>query len=954
MKTLPENLKVHVVSHTHWDREWRQPFEFFQTYLVKCLDKLFGIFERNHDYKSFLLDGQAVILDDYLEMRPERTEDVRRWLKTGRLFAGPWYSLIDNNLVAGESIIRNLLYGTRIAKEYGGCMHEGYLISSFGHCGQMPQIFSGFGISSIIFSRGISQWQTKSELVWEAPDGTRALAIHLPDRYTKSNWFYLIHRPGCVGRDAMDWKYRWHADSPVHSCDKDSANNYWWRTGEKFLADKANWIRCVEQLIEKALSASSIPILLAMDGVDHLFPHEAVTDIIRTANEYFGREVLIHSSLPAYIADVRSCVEKNHVKLEVKRGEMRRPMRVPGFNQLLAGTASARMRMKLLNHAAETALIRIAEPLCTLAWLNGSEYPGAFLNKAWKLLMANHAHDGICGTSTDAVHNAMADRYVRARNLADFLTYEAIKKIAAKIDMAKLAERELALAVFNTTGFTRTRVVRAVVDIPYEWGAAGVEVCDIGGKPVPFVLCSKQREEREILADHDAQLGFLCLRIELEFLAQDLPAYGYKTFIVRPGIWQHPNPQSAIRNPPAPARLRQSAIASAAAQIENEFLKVRAESDGSLTLTDKKTGQVYTGLNVFASSGDVGDSTTFMPPMDDFTVYSSGFDTGVEVAEKGPLRASLRIIKRMRIPAYCEPKAKPVELVETAQPFKAHRSPETIEETITSTITLEYGARRIEIRIEVENQTRDHRLRVLFPTGARGAETWLTDAPFDVVERAIKLPDTHNWAEPWPETQPIQSWFAVSDAERGLAIFTKGIPEAACIDDEERTLALTLLRCTRRSIGEDYAQEGAQCLGRYIFEYAVQPFSGDWKRQGFPRTAADFVTPVRAILSAPGREGILPDEAEHVSLNVQPENLAGNIVVSSIKKAEDSDALIMRIFNPTPDEISAKVQAADILGEPKRVRLDESPQKLQNADKSERTQFTIHPYKIISLLFQKR
>lgn len=938
MNNLPKDLKVHVVSHTHWDREWRQPLEFFQPYLVKCLDRLFKIFKRNPAYKAFLLDGQTVMVEDYLEVRPECENEIRDYLKNRRLFTGPWYSLIDNNLVDGESIIRNLLYGTRLAKKYGACMKEGYLISSFGHCGQMPQIFSGFGVHSILFSRGISEWQAKSELIWEAPDGTQCLGLHLPDRYTKSNWFYLVHRPGCVGRDAMDWKYRWPADGPMHACDSESANHYWWRTQEVFLKDKDLWIQCVNRLIEKCLSVSAIPILLAMDGVDHLFPHEDVPDIIKTANEHFGREILFHSSFPAYVADVRKYLKKNKIELENWKGEMRRPMKVPGFNQLLAGTVSARMNMKLLNHAAETALIRLAEPLCSLAYIHGSEYPKPFIDKAWKLLMVNHAHDGICGTSADAVHDAMADRYKRAANLADFNAYESLKDLVVRIDTANLKERELALTVFNTTGFSRTGVVRAVVDIPYEWNASGVEICDVNGKAVPFLLKTKQKQEREILADHEAQLGFLCLRIELEFLAKDLPAFGYKTFLVRPGAW----PQKVKSKDPA------SVACTAPLQIENEFLKVKAESDGTITITDKKTGQTYSGLNLFASSGDVGDSTAYTPPMSDFTVFSNQFQGSVELVDDGPISASLRITKRMILPAYCEPKAKLVELVETAQPFKAHRSTDTVEEIITTIVTLEYGSRRVDIRTTVENSARDHKLRVLFPSGALKANAWLADAPFEVVERDIALPDTTDWAEPWPETQPIRSFFAVCDDNRGLAVFTKGIPEAVCLDDEDRTLALTLLRCTRRSIGEDYSQSGAQCLGKYHFEYSLQTFSGDWKSQGFPQTASDFITPIRAILSASGRKGALPTEAEYISFTVKPKKASGNLVLSAIKKAENAKGLIVRLYNPTDLNLSVEIKASKELGNFKLVNSDETPVKIAQGSKPEQS-INIGPYKICAL-----
>lgn len=945
MKNLPMDLRVHVVSHTHWDREWRQPFEFFQPYLVKCLDQLFDIFKSDPKYKSFLLDGQAVMLEDYLEVCPERARDVRRWLRKGRLFAGPWYSLIDNNLVAGESIIRNLLYGTRTAQASGAAMTEGYLISSFGHCAQMPQIFSGFGIASVIFSRGISEWQTKSELFWESPDGTRSLAFHLPDRYTKSNWFYLVHRPGCVGRDAMDWSYRWHADGPVHACDAASADHYWWRTQEAFLRDKALWVGCVENLIEKALAVSAVPILLAMDGVDHIFPHRDVPEIIRAANEHFGREVLVHSNLPAYIADVRAYLKKTGVKLEVKQGEMRRPIRVPGFNQLLPGTISARMNMKLLNHAAETSLIRLAEPLCTLAWLNGAGYPKPFIDRAWKTLMVNHAHDGICGTSVDAVHDAMAERYVRARNLADFVAYEALKEIVVKIDTTRLAEREILLTVFNTTGFSRSRVVRAVVDIPYIWKPAGLEICDMKGRPVPFVLKSKQREEREILADHEAQLGFLCLRVEVDFLAEDLPAYGYKSYIVRPGAWLNPGTPAKVGRF-APARQ------TAPSQIENEYLRVKAESDGSLTITDKRTGRIYSGLNVFASSGDVGDSTTFAPPMGDSTAYSTGAASAVEVAETGPLSASLRVTRRMALPAHCEPKTKNIELVETAQPFKAHRSSVTVEEVITSTITLECGAQRVEIKTAIDNVARDHRLRVLFPSGATGAKTWVADAPFDAVEREICLPDAHDWTEPWSETQPVSSWFAASDGKCGLTVLTKGIPEAACLDDETRTLVLTLLRCTRRSIGEDYSLEGSQCLGRHVFEYAIQPFAGEWKSQGLTQSAADFITPLRAILSASQRKGRLPDTAEYLMLDVRPKSAAANIRLSCIKKSEEGEAVIIRLWNPASQKAFVKLHLAGKTREPRPVQSDE----IKNAPipRDGKGYFVLGPYKIATFKFARK
>ncbi len=932
-RNWPSDLKVHVVSHTHWDREWRLPIDFFQLKLQRCLDHLFEIMEADPSYRAFLLDGQAVMVEDYLEGRPERAALFESYVREGRLQVGPWYTLVDNNLIDGESIVRNLLTGTRLAARRGGVMREGYLISSFGHCGQMPQIFAGFGIGSILFSRGISEWQVPSEFLWQAPDGTLALALHLPDRYTKSNWYYLVHRPGVLGRDGLDWKYRWPADFPVHACDRDSADNYWFRCDERLDGNEAAWVRCAETLVEKGLAHSTVPILLAMDGVDHLFPTGTTPRIIEAVNRRFGREIFVHSTLPAYVADVRAYIESNAVDLERREGEMRRPIKVPAFNQLLAGTVSARMPMKLMNYAAETALIRVAEPLATLAWLAGSEYPARFLDGAWRRLMQNHAHDGICGTSIDAVHEDMVYRFGRARRTGGVLAERALQVLVGRIDTSSFGEPSMALTVFNPGAARSSAVVRAVIDVPAEWESDGIALRDREGGEVPCQIFSKQRQEREILADHDAQLGFLCMRYEIEFLVEDLPSFGYRTFRVVPASWKVERP-SLVVGPAA---------------VENEFLRVEVASDGSVVVTDRRSGERYEGLMVFADGGDIGDSTTFVPPMGDATFLSTGSPSVVSVSHAGMLRATLEIRTEFRIPARCEPPRKPVELVETAQPFKAHRSGELVAVPIRSEITIERGSRRVEIRTEIENTARDHRLRVLFPTGCREATEWFADAPFDVVERSIELPDTREWVEQWPETQPCRGLTGVSDGRRGLAVLPKGIPEAACIDDESRTLALTLLRCTRRSIGENYDEEGSQCLGRHVFEYALVPFSGTWEEAGLVAESAEYRTPLRAALFAAGRKGDLPLQRSFLELRAD----SGSVTVSAFKRSEDGSGCVLRLVNAGAGSAAVSIGLAPLFGKATAVRLDETP-----ADGPEilvrdgRAEVELGPKRIVTLLLE--
>ncbi len=155
----------HIVSHSHWDREWYKTFEQFRSMLVNMVDDLLDLLERDPGFVCFTLDGQTVILEDYLAVRPEREKEIRRFVAEGRLIIGPWYILPDEFLVSGEATVRNLLIGTHMAKEFGGQMNVGYIPDSFGHIAMMPAILKGFDIDTALVYRGFGgeSGQTTSE-----------------------------------------------------------------------------------------------------------------------------------------------------------------------------------------------------------------------------------------------------------------------------------------------------------------------------------------------------------------------------------------------------------------------------------------------------------------------------------------------------------------------------------------------------------------------------------------------------------------------------------------------------------------------------------------------------------------------------------------------------------------------------------------------------------------------
>src|SRR5215469_15623097 len=170
-----------LVPHTHWDREWYLTFQQFRMKLVRAVDKVLEALETDPEFSYFMLDGQTIVLEDYLEVRPENAERLQRLAQQGRLLIGPWYLQPDEFLVGAESLIRNLQTGRRMAEPYGGAMPVGYVPDTFGHNAQLPQILRGFGLDTAVFWRGLLPEVESGAFRWVAPDGSDVLVVWLHD-----------------------------------------------------------------------------------------------------------------------------------------------------------------------------------------------------------------------------------------------------------------------------------------------------------------------------------------------------------------------------------------------------------------------------------------------------------------------------------------------------------------------------------------------------------------------------------------------------------------------------------------------------------------------------------------------------------------------------------------------------------------------------------------------------
>jgi mannosylglycerate hydrolase len=458
-----------LVSHTHWDREWHRPFQEFRVRLVELIDLVLDILTTDPAFRQFHLDGQTVALEDYLEVRPEREELLRNLISDERLLVGPWYVLPDEFLVSGEALIRNFILGHRIAKSFGHAMSVGYLPDQFGQISQMPQILRGFGLDSVILWRGLEyERSVHNEFIWESPDGSRVLGIHLPPR-------------GYGGLDKL-------ADDP--------------EGGRKKIAALLNFLA----------PRSASGHVLVMNGDDHAFPEPGLPAFLEGLSDEFD---IRQGSLEEYIDLVRSSIDEE--SLSVVRGELISSK----DTRVLQSVYSTRMYIKQLNHACETALERWAEPTTVYRWWLGTAPQRGLLGLSWKWLMKNHPHDSICGCSVDQVHKEMLTRFSWSKQIADMLIAENIASITEKIDTHDLLhdESEQAIIVFNPTNFPGDQVVEGKCDLRSSLAMDKLAVVG-NGAVVPLEVLSWEKTDPE----QDV------VRARIRFLATDLPENGYASY----------------------------------------------------------------------------------------------------------------------------------------------------------------------------------------------------------------------------------------------------------------------------------------------------------------------------------------------------------------------------------------------------------------------------------------
>ncbi|MGM0165578.1 mannosylglycerate hydrolase [Enterococcus sp. AZ135] len=407
---------VHVVPHSHWDREWYFTTSRSKVYLMHDLKKVLEQLENDGPYNSFILDGQASLLDDYLKWRPQDRTRIEKLVQQGKLIIGPWYTQTDQLVISGESIVRNMLYGMKICEAFGDYMNVGYVPDSFGQAASMPQIYREFGISDTMFWRGVSDDDVAhTEYKWRGEDGSVVNVYQIPSGY------YI---GGAIPERKADLAEFLHQ--------------------EPF---KTTWGR------------SSTDQVYFPNGFDQAPVRENLPELVEQMNGlYQGEYELQFSTIENYIA----AVKERHSELAEIAGEL-----INGKLMRIHKTIfSSRSDLKALNTLIQHYLVNVMEPVLTMAMQMGFEYPVETVKEIWKLMFENAAHDSIGSCVSDTTNEDVYMRYKQARDISMNLVELTLRQISTAINNPQA--QEITFTLFNTYETVRDGVVEAEVYLPQE------------------------------------------------------------------------------------------------------------------------------------------------------------------------------------------------------------------------------------------------------------------------------------------------------------------------------------------------------------------------------------------------------------------------------------------------------------------------------------------------------
>ena len=773
-------------------------------------------------------------------------------MKMGKLVIGPWYTQTDQLVISGESIVRNMYYGMKRCESFGKYMNVGYVPDSFGQSGNMPQIYREFGIEDTLFWRGVSDDMVEhTDFNWKGDDGSVVFTTQIPFGY------YI---GGKIPEDPKE-------------------NDEFWE----------------KECLEKAGGRSATRHIYFPNGFDQAPIRTNLPQLIKERNEKDPENEYVISCIEDYIKDVKS--EKP--ELEEVQGELV----IAKHMRIHKSIFSSRSDLKVMNTQIQNYVTNVMEPLLTISYNLGNEYPHEAVAEIWKLLFENSAHDSIGSCISDTANEDVYVRYKQARDIAINLVELHSRLIATNVKNSA----DMTFTLINTLPQKREDTVIVKTYVP----GGKFAIVDEKGNNVDYTIIQSRDLTDYVLSQIitiDPSRKFYIpdhvFEVTMAIKANDVPALGYVQYSVDTEKDSH-------------KEMEEKSV------LENEYYTIEVEKDGSLTIVDKENNVTYKNQGILVENGDDGDSFNYSPPRKDLEVFSNESESSVKISGSDVYSQAV-IHFDMVVPENLEERAE--GKVSVTMP-------------VDMTVALRKGSKVIDFNVKVDNKGLSHRLCVVFDSQIVSAFNY-ADQQFGLIkrpnyyEKEMKLymesmnnrsekktgiqelanwaNDQSTWQEPPISIEPTQSYVSLTDGKTGVAVIPQGVREYEVLDDSKIRLTLfrtygfmgkeNLIYRPGRASGERIIETpAAQLLKQMEFNFGFTTYAGDINDADIDTLAKQYDTNMEVYTYAEFLNGrLIFSQREIEGKNDIVHSLfetEGNLVVSAIKKAEEDDGYIIRLYN---------------------------------------------------------
>lgn len=819
---------AHIISHTHWDREWYLPYESHHMRLIMLIDQLLHAIDTDPDFKSFHLDGQTICIDDYLQVKPQNRERLMNAIENGKIKIGPWYILQDAFLTSAEANVRNGYYGDIDCQRYGSKNSVGYYPDTFGIYSQAPQLMRELEIDNMIFGRGVTTTGFNNEV-------SNGFESKYSEMLVKSS----------SGSDVLGILFaNWYSNGNEIPVDRAEAKIYW----DQKLADCEQY--------------TNLNHLLFMNGCDHTPYQSDVTAAIKVANELYPNIEFKQSSFDEYLKAVNAEVEKE--TLTEISGELTSQM-TDGLYTLV-NTASSRINQKINNATLQDTYEFVVEPLSALY---SDDYMHSEIEYGWKKLMQNHPHDSICGCSVDSVHSTMDARFEDSKNVAKHIINRTLIKTAEKLG----GNEKIAFTVFNPSEIANTKHQFIVEYARQEFGSnfrrardnmkqltvPSLKLVDEDGNDLNAAITDIGIGFDYYLPDEKFRRPYYSRNVNVEFNYK-FDKIGHQTFYIVEGETEK---KSNVSEPYI---------------LENENLLIHLDNTGSFVVTNKQTGKTQTNLLEIYDQGDIGNEYMFGAIKED-TLITLGELSNLEVCDTNSMQVR-KLSGNIEIPISAD------ELLQTEQleiieynTRNAKRSNEMVSVPITIEYQLDQFDTGVKVKVRIENKAKDHRIRARF-TLNNNLSYHYADSAFEIVKR------NNEPLETWKNSsndQRLAKFVKLTNGIDNLFVATNGLHE---YEVKDNYVDITLLRCTGE-LGDwgYFPTPAAQCLETIEAEMYIIFDTVSNEATNANKLRSQFVK--QPMIQIYGGNNSLNPAATMLDLKHDE-----NCYISSIKKSLDNDLVV--------------------------------------------------------------